>query len=317
MKLQLVPYKPEMIDLWENFLLRPSNGTFLHTRKYLSYHGDRFKDSSFLVYDGNTLVGLIPIAAIREKPKIAISHPGISYGGVIHSGTLLGQSMITTLELLIAELSSKDFTSFTYKTIPHIYNSFPAQDDIYALHQLGANISRSDLSSTIAITSQRPINSKSVKGLANFPLNFEYRSGFGEIEDFWQILTLNLNGKYGSSPTHSLEEITRLHSLFSEEIQLLSLYQDGTMLAGAIIYRTELVWHLQYMAASEQGKNSQALDWLIQNIVNRAKSESISFLDFGHSNENGGSYLNSGLYKFKSKFGGGGITLLEFNLTLT
>jgi len=305
-----------MCDLWDRFLLQPSNGTFLHTRKYLSYHEDRFKDASFLVYDENTLVGLIPIAARREDPRTAICHPGISYGGVIHSGALLGQSMIITLELLIAELANKGFTSFNYKPIPYIYNSFPAQDDVYALHQLGARISRSDLSSTIAICSQRKISSKKVKSLANFPSNFEFRSGFVEIENFWKILTLNLESKYDSIPTHSLEEISRLHCFFNDEIRLFSVFRNGVMLAGAIIYKTENVWHLQYLAASEDGKKLQALDWLIQKIIILAQLDSISFLDFGHSNENGGIYLNSGLYKFKSKFGGGGVALLEFNLIL-
>lgn len=317
MTLRLVSYKPQMVDLWDGFLHQPSNGTFLHTRKYLSYHGDRFKDSSYLVYDGNTLVGLIPIAANRENATTAISHPGISYGGIIHSGRLLGQSMTITLELLIAQLASQGFTSLRYKSIPHIYNSFPAQDDVYALHQLGANISRCELSSTIAIASQRPINSKNVKRLANFPSNFEYRSGFAEIEEFWHILTFNLLKRHDSIPTHSLKEITHLYSLFKDEIQLISVYLNGAMLAGVIVYKTERVWHLQYMASSEAGKKLQALDWLIQKIVTDAKLDSVPFLDFGHSNENAGSNLNSGLYKFKSKFGGGGIALLEFNLGLT
>jgi len=316
-KLRLVSYESQMVDLWESFLCQRSNGTFLHTRKYLSYHGDRFKDSSFLVYDGNTLVGLIPIAANRENVTAAISHPGISYGGIIHLGRLLGHSMTVTLELLIAQLASEGFTSLRYKSIPHIYNSFPAQDDVYALHQLGANVSRSYLSSTIAVNSQRPINSKNVKGLSNFSSNFEYRSSFLEIDEFWNILTLNLLSKHGSIPTHSLEEMKLLYSLFKDEIQLISVHLHGAMLAGVIVYRTDRVWHMQYLASSEDGKKLQALDWLIQKIITEAKKNSISFVDFGHSNENNGLDLNSGLYKFKSKFGGGGVALLEFILDLT
>jgi len=316
-KLRLVSYEPEMVDLWENFLLQPSNGTFLHTRKYLSYHEDRFKDSSFLVYDGKTLVGLIPIAATWGNSAIAISHPGISYGGVIHSGSLLGQPMRETFELLIPQLASRDFTSLQYRSIPHIYNTFPAQDDIYALHQLGAKISRSDLSSTIAISSHRPFVAKYVKGLANFPINFELRSGFGEINQFWQILSSNLATKYDSLPTHTLDEIKLLRSLFKEEIQLHSVFQNESMLAGLLIYKTDQVWHVQYMASSDAGRKSQALDWLIQRVIHDAKLNSVPYLDFGHSNEGNGTYLNSGLYKFKSKFGGGGVVLLEFHLKIS
>ena len=317
MKLRLVSYEPQMVDLWDNFLLQDSNGTFLHTRKYLSYHGDKFKDSSFLIYDGNILMGLIPIAANREDPGTAISHPGISYGGIIHTGYLLGQPMKDTFELLVPQLASKDFTSLRYRPIPHIYNTFPAEDDIYALHQLGAHISRADLSSTIATSSHRPLNSKYVKGLANFPKDFELRIGFEEVNEFWGILSSNLASKYDSIPTHSLNEIMLLHSLFKEEIQLYSVIQNKTMLAGVLIYRTKQVWHMQYIASSGEGRKVQALDWLIQRIIMDATLNLIPFLDFGHSNERNGTYLNSSLYKFKSKFGGGGVALLEFTLNFS
>lgn len=306
-----------MVDLWENFLLQPSNGTFLHTRKYLSYHGDRFKDSSFLVYDGNTLIGLIPLAATKEEAGTAISHPGISYGGIIHTGSLLGQPMRDTFELLIPELASREFSSLKYRAIPHIYSSFPAQDDIYALHQLGAHVSRTDLSSTIATSFHRPFVSKYVKRLANFPIDFELRVGFEEVNEFWEILSSNLAAKYDSLPTHSLDEMMLLHSFFKDEIQLYSVIQNETMLAGVLIYRTKQVWHMQYIASSDEGRKVQALDWLIQRIIQEAKLNLIPFLDFGHSNERNGTYLNSSLYKFKSKFGGGGIVLLELNLDIS
>jgi hypothetical protein len=74
--------------------------------------------------------------------------------------------------------------------------------------------------------------------------------------------------------------------------------------------------HIQYMSASESGRTHQAMDLLVQIVLTRAEQADVSFLDFGHSNEDGGRLLNEGLYQFKSKFGGGGVPLLEFSLSL-
>ena len=39
--------------------------------------------------------------------------------------------------------------------------------------------------------------------------------------------------------------------------------------------------------------------------------------DFGTSNENSGMYLNDGLYKYKTEFGGGGVVHEYFEFCLT
>ena len=316
MNLKLIRFDPQFQDTWDSFVMGNSNGTFLHTRKYLSYHLNRFDDTSYLIYQGEKLVGVIPLASQNQNPEIAISHPGISYGGVIHDGKLLGESLLETLNLICLELKKNGYSTFRYKTIPFFYNSFPAQDDIYFLHQLGANISRCDLSTTVSLRNQLPISRKRVRLAEKFGDAFDVRDSFASIQDFWTILLENLLDRHDSSPTHSIEEITQLHTWFPNQIQLFTLYLDDLCLAGLIVYKTRMTWHIQYMSASESGRTHQAMDLLVQIVLTRAEQADVSFLDFGHSNEDGGRLLNEGLYQFKSKFGGGGVPLLEFSLSL-
>ncbi len=316
MNLNLVRFDPQFQDTWDSFVMGNSNGTFLHTRKYLSYHANRFDDISFLVYHGQKLVGVVPLASLKVNPQLAVSHPGISYGGVIHDGKLLGPSMMETLSLICLELKQNGYSVLKYKTIPFIYNSFPAQEDIYFLHQLGATISRCDLSSTVSIKNQLPVSRKRVRLAEKFDGTFDVRDNFDCLHDFWKILQENLLERHDSSPTHSIEQIKQLQMRFPSHIQLFTLYLNDSCLGGLIVYKTKMTWHIQYMSASENGRVHQAMDFLVQIVLARAEQAGTLFLDFGHSNEEGGRFLNEGLYQFKSKFGAGGIPLLEFSLNL-
>ena len=42
-------YLPDQAAAWDDLVARAVNGTMLHTRRYLSYHGDRFRDRSLLI----------------------------------------------------------------------------------------------------------------------------------------------------------------------------------------------------------------------------------------------------------------------------
>ncbi len=63
--------------------------TFLHTRRFLAYHQDRFKDVSLLLANDKGIVGLFPAALDPAEARTVVSHPGITYGGLLHSGNRL------------------------------------------------------------------------------------------------------------------------------------------------------------------------------------------------------------------------------------
>ena len=46
--IEIIPYKNNFIDDWEKIVLSASSSNFLYLRKYLDYHGRRFKDKSLL-----------------------------------------------------------------------------------------------------------------------------------------------------------------------------------------------------------------------------------------------------------------------------
>ena len=43
-------YRPMLAQVWDDFVRRSKNATFLHLRNYMDYHRDRFVDHSLLFY---------------------------------------------------------------------------------------------------------------------------------------------------------------------------------------------------------------------------------------------------------------------------
>jgi hypothetical protein len=98
MKLTVRRYETRDAAEWDNLVAASWNGTFLHGRKFLSYHGERFRDLSLVIEDarGRT-VGVFPAAYDNAQEDIALSHPGLTYGGVVHDGRLRGAAMLEAL----------------------------------------------------------------------------------------------------------------------------------------------------------------------------------------------------------------------------
>ena len=46
-------YTASYYNLWNDFIQRSKNGTFLFHRDFMEYHSDRFNDFSLLVLEGN------------------------------------------------------------------------------------------------------------------------------------------------------------------------------------------------------------------------------------------------------------------------
>ena len=135
------------------------------------------------------------------------------------------------------------------------------------------------------------------------------------FEDFWNILSENLENIYGTKSVHAINEITQLKNCFQENIELYSVYMEGKCVAGVVMYQTEKVAHVQYISANEFGKEISALDFLFDHLINQVY-KNISYFDFGTSVENQGYYLNEGLSFQKQGFGARGVVYQQFEYEL-
>ena len=122
------------------------------------------------------------------------------------------------------------------------------------------------------------------------------------LESLYVELKKSLSQRHDPSPTHSLEDLKILKSLFPKKIYTIAAILNSEILAGAIIFESGLISHTQYLFNSNQGMKFGALDLVIDSLIEKIKGSN-RYLSFGSSSENHGEHLNMGLLRFKEEFG--------------
>ena len=107
---------------------------------------------------------------------------------------------------------------------------------------------------------------------------------------------------HGTHPVHSEEELRMLAEKFPNNIKLYTAEKNGQIEAGTVIFLQAGVVHTQYLANSDEGKKTGALDCLLDWLITDVYKDKIWF-DFGISCEQDGRYLNEGLAAQKEGFG--------------
>src|SRR4051794_9530246 len=108
--MQLVPAAEIDPAALDEFVARAPMATFLHSRRFLSYHGDRFRDLSLAVLDeSQRLAGLFAAAQDPGSEHRVVSHPGLTYGGLVHDGRLGGERMIEALGAICSHYRQQGF----------------------------------------------------------------------------------------------------------------------------------------------------------------------------------------------------------------
>lgn len=299
------PYNAAMADEWNDFVERSRQQSFLLRRDYMDYHADRFDDASLMAYDdAGRLKALLPA---NRTDEAVWSHQGLTYGGWITPRR--GFDASTMLEVWDAALQHyrrQGARELLYKPIPWIYPVEPADDDVYALWRSGAEMIGCGASSAIDLCCPAELNENSRRNLKKGENRGLTVSESNDYEAFWAILADVLRERHGCSPVHSVEEMRLLASRFPENIRLyVSASPEGEMLGGTVVYSTPTVAHLQYIAASERGRECGALAVLFDALRRRfAATGGLRYMDFGISTEQQGAKLNVGLHRQKSGFGG-------------
>ena len=311
-------YQPAHAEAWEELVGRSCNGTFVHTRRFLSYHGDRFVDRSIVLEDRTgRVIGVFPAAASPACPETIVSHPGLTYGGLVHDGSVRGACMIAALADIADYYRRLGYSRLRYKAVQAIYHSAPADDDLYALFRLEGRRYRSDLSAAIDLSHRGRVTQRRARSRRRAEAaGVSTDESWDEIGVFWEILEANLAQRHDTAPVHSLGEIRLLHDLFPDEIVLIVARITGTLVGGALLFAAGPVLHMQYTATKEQGRAACVTDLVMERAITLACRRGHRFFDFGVSTPHEGWCLDEGLYQFKVSFGAGGVVHDHYELDL-
>jgi hypothetical protein len=287
-------YQPQEADTWNRFIMEGKNATFLFHRDFMDYHADRFTDHSLVATnDKGQWIGVLP--ANLAADHTLISHQGLSYGGLVTRPSEKLVPTICILRAMLAYLHNAGITQLRYKALPDFYSEIPAQEYRYALFLLKAEWYRCDTALAIV---NRGYNNRAVSDCG---LQFAESEQF---MPFWeQVLSPNLQQRYGVAPVHNLPEIELLKGRFPAQIRQFNAFQNETLVAGMTIFETPRVAHAQYIAANETGKSLNALKHLLRWLLAQPYRNHPVF-DLGICNEQEGYALNQGLLDWKERLGG-------------
>jgi len=300
--------------LWDRFVATSTNGTFLFCRSYMDYHADRFADASVVVRDAKGRVcALLP--ANRDGDRL-VSHGGLTYGGFVVDGSMRVATMLEVFDASRGLLVAEGITEWIYKPVPHIYHIEPCEADLYALFRCDAALIRRDVGACACPAQlgewpERVASSLRKAGSAGLHVT-ESR----DFLEFWPLLEENLAARHGACPVHSLLEMELLGSRFPREIRLFVVHRAGRIEAGAVIYETKTVAHVQYAASTEEGRKAGAPALLVTELIRKQFGQKRWF-DYGTSVEMGGRVMNDGLQRFKEGFGLRGVVADHYSVPLT
>lgn len=297
-------YRREDKELWNSFVSKARNATFLFDRNYMDYHADRFDDNSFMFNHKGKLKAVLPANVGGDT---LYSHQGLTYGGLLLDKKATVEDVLECFDSLNSWLRENGISKVVYKALPWIYQQYPSEEDLYALTwKCKAQLISRNIASTIVIDNKLKFAESRKSGIRKaLSLNIEVGES-NDVDGFWHVLEDNLGNRYNAKPVHTANEMKLLMSRFPNNIRLYVAKMNGEIVGGTLIYVTPQVVHTQYISASVEGKKHGALDLLFDYIINKVYAN-CRYFDFGKSTEQGGAYLNEPLIFQKEGFGGRGV----------
>lgn len=291
-------YSNEYKNDWDNFIELSKNGSFHLKRDFVEYHSSRFTDYSLMLFEDNILKAVIPA---NLHNSVLYSHQGLTYGGILVDAKIYLTEYIEIVTAFFSFLKNSRIEKFIIKEIPWTYTSVFNDDFNFMMNIIQAKVSRFDVLPHINLLAPVEYQTRRKRSIAKAQkLNFEVKESVN-FTGYWTLVTEMLKG-YDATPVHSLEEITYLKKMFSANIRLFEINENTELIAGVLVFETELVARAQYIASSARGKETGALDLVFDNLITNVFKHK-KYFEFGTTTLNGGTKLNYGLSDQKEGFG--------------
>jgi hypothetical protein len=293
-------YQKIDFDLWNDFVTKAKNATFLFHRNFMEYQEDRFSDYSLIVETENKWVAVLPANKVDNQ---IFSHQGLTYGGLVYDEKMDADKVRLIWETIFDFLRNQKKTNLIYKPILPFYTQSSSDEMVYFLFKNNAKLYRKDLNLAIDFTKKWSISKSKMKHfrrVSDSDLEIRKEQNF---ELFWNsVLIPRLEEKHQTKPIHSLDEIQRLAVLFPQNILQYNVYFEDEITAGITLFHFGNGVKSQYGATTILGEKMRALDFLFINLIEDFK-KTVAFFDMGTVTESNELGYNSGLLKQKEELG--------------
>lgn len=306
-------YGPDDQARWDDFVRQACNGHFMFCRPFMDYHSDRFTDASLIVEEEGAWLAILPANRVGDD---LWSHQGLTFGGLVHGDALKTARCLKVFQAIAEFAAAENISVLHLKILPYIYHRRPAEEQVYALFRMGAELTRCDVTAVIQQSDRIPFSSRRRRGVKKAAkAELRYRQD-DSLEGFYVVLAEVLQARHGTAPTHTLDELKLLKERFPEEIKVFTAVDQEKVVAGVLIFEHAKVAHCQYIASNDQGRNVGALDGLFHYLIHDVYPEK-DYVDFGTSNRENGHVLNDTLINQKEEFGGRAVAHPCYTISFT
>ncbi|MBM3329905.1 MAG: GNAT family N-acetyltransferase [Calditrichaeota bacterium] len=298
---------------WETFLAEARGRTLFHSLRFLDYHPQgRFEEHHVVIRRKGNIAALMP-GVIRHEVAgpVWVSHPGASYGGPVWAQELRYDHLEDVIASLIDYAREAGLNAIRITPPPIIYDEEAGQMLDFALQRNRFAVIRTEL--TQAVPLDKPPDAMFDSFVNKTRNAFRRAEQHGlrfrlieeptteEFERFYEILEENRRG-LGVVPTHSREEVERLHQLIPGQLMMAVVEHKGRMIACIWNFicndQVVLEFYMAHEAPSVQLKPVPFLTW---HSLLWARERGFKWMDFGISSIWGDP--TTGLLRFKENFG--------------
>jgi hypothetical protein len=299
-------------DLWNSFVAKAKNATFLFDRGFMDYHSDRFEDHSLMIFKDQKLIAVLPA---HKSGQDLVSHNGLTYGGFVWSRKIKFLDAFEAFKAVLSYADCNDFAALEIKEIPRIYHQLPSDESDYFMNLCGAQCIKKEVLLVIDYRDRLSFEKNRREGM-NKALRHDLEVRVdGNFKEFWDtILMPQLHEKHQATPVHTLAEIELLAQRFPDNIKQVSVYHNNKLVAGTTVFLTPTTVHPQYVMGNEQKNTLGSLDLAYDYIMEHFE-EDRRFFNFNSSSEEQGKLLNRGLLFWKETCGARCITATQYRVS--
>ncbi|SMD46082.1 hypothetical protein SAMN00777080_4761 [Aquiflexum balticum DSM 16537] len=292
-------YQNDLNAAWDAVVANSVNGTFIHKRDFMEYHGDRFQECSLIFFLDEQAVAIFP--AEKSSGKV-FSYRGLTYAGWIMTERIQGELLSQMIGDTLQYFKINGFQSLEIRSVPDFFCLGSQVELTRVLNQSKPQLVHTGIFYATPLPFQ--VSDRGRKWGRKKALSQDLKVIESlDFDGFWtKVLEPHLLEKFKNKPVHSLNEISFLKDCFPENIKLFPVYLNEEMIAGTVLFIHAQVVHTQYIATNAKGRELRALDLLFDVILNRYNRDK-SYLSLGTSLDARTGKSIAGLVQWKESLG--------------
>jgi len=223
--------------------------------------------------------------------------------------------MVELFSTMCEFMRQNNWGRLIYAPMPHIYHRYPAEEDLYALDQMGAKIVTTKVTCAQHVGLSPPVND-SRRRLCRKARELGVRvEPFHDLDRFYDMVCRWLFRRHSAKPVHSLEELRYLAGHFPGNIKIFGALRGSELLAAKMVFESPTCLKLQYVGSTDEGLEKNAMS-LINDFLLKRSYPPGKWLDFGTSHDPATGVLNMNLMAHKESFGARAVLMRTYQLDI-